>query len=444
MAGEHAAHDEDEEQEFSGANLANDLVEQLERAKDPAEISAVLERSNELPTTNLQEREEDLDVIHTAAEDALQRIRAEDDEKAKPFLRDQLEQVADAHNQTPAAGAEKIDKQPTPAKEQNAAREEPKAHQKHEKSYPKEDKPKSEEAKEEPKAAEEPKKPQSAEDLDRESRGESDTYVMDKTQGHVEALVQAEFMRRIAGAEGNYNLQAKLREDMPKAMAEVGKAQLDIATDAINATNLSLGEADMRKGSISTVGPDDPDLEDKARNRRIALDAVPTPFLERKTGGANWLKQATHVFSKDRAKYRSTPKVAESYFRVPGRNNVMVVERHIDKTGELLSQSIITTNNDIRERRSWLRNIDGTRILKGELPPNETMKSIRAVGAADEATLRSGDWRGDLRYKKRKGAINGLDGVYARYGATDEDLAKFKQGSRKRGGFLFWLSGGRT
>jgi|GEM_PF-3871887 len=174
-------------------------------------------------------------------------------------------------------------------------------------------------------------------------------------------------------------------------------------------------------------------LEDKALARREVLGLEPVPFLEIKTGG---------LFHR---KNKRGPKVIESYFKVPGLENVVVVERRLRNNGELLSQNTYTTKEPIRKRRTfWSVTGLGEKAI---LPPIEMRGVIREQRVADRDELTQ-DKDGLFMGRRPREYVSGFrtktrfQGLYGSgYGATPRQQNKF-DGSAKRGGFWFGLFGG--
>jgi hypothetical protein len=173
-------------------------------------------------------------------------------------------------------------------------------------------------------------------------------------------------------------------------------------------------------------------LEDKALARREVLGLEPVPFLELKTGGLD-------LNSKVRG-----PKVIESYFKAPGLENVVVVERRLRENGELVSQTTYTTKEPIRRRRT-LRSVTGLGD-RATLPPLEMHDAVYEQRVTDTEDLTQGK-DGLFKGRRVREYFSGartprFTGLYgSSYGANPREQNKLNS-SNKRGGFWFGLFGG--
>ncbi len=137
------------------------------------------------------------------------------------------------------------------------------------------------------------------------------------------------------------------------------------------------------------------------------------------------------------------------YYRNPGDNNMMMVERRDRRTGELISQSVLTNHDHVRRR--------GAMGNERFLPPRGSRRQLQASLDQDITTLRE---RAGGRYGTRLSELFGgfgmgaaIDGgawirsneptIYERYGATTDQVNTRRYGARRQGGLLYWLSGGR-
>ncbi len=258
--------------------------------------------------------------------------------------------------------------------------------------------------------------------------------------------VYQEYQRRIDSTTDEVERKALMgARDMEfgaeqDSQAEAAKERVKIVADSMIFAREARGAAS--KHEVTNKEPivlGTPQAEEKAlaRHQALGLDAV--PFHEDKHGGL-------FHFKKNRG-----PKVVEAYFRVPGNDNLVVVERRKRSNGELISQNTTTTEKPIRKRGG------------AELPPRELRGVLDGIRVKDNAELQSratgplsrflggssspGDFVnvGWGSGKEIDGGANNSGGIYGdKYKATRDQMNKYKYGGKKRrGGFWFWASGGR-
>ena len=180
--------------------------------------------------------------------------------------------------------------------------------------------------------------------------------------------------------------------------------------------------------------------EAKAAALRQELKLEPMPFLESRSGGL------LHWSGRKRG-----PKVIESYFKQEGptaNGHLMVVERRMRRTGELISQTTMTTEQPLRRRVPLIAR---ERVI---LPPGESNDVVQSVRASDNAVARRkahfSDYFSGFRVNA---AFDGDNGVYARNlpeahtdaerTANQQYLDNHRARKLRRGGITYWLSGNR-
>lgn len=289
-------------------------------------------------------------------------------------------------------------------------------------------------------------KPSKTQDGGQQTR-EEEAHRSHRIHQHYQKLIDGETNaeRRALLVEARDQTIAAERQRTEEQNREQVIAQTETFTDAlVTAREVQLKEQN-RESWVDTITIAEPNeksggienftnIEDWAMARRSALGAEAAPFLEVRQGG---------VF---RRADRQGPRVVESYFRVEGSDNTVLLERRNRRTGELLSQTVMVSREPIQRR--------GEAFIYGELPSRELRGLIEAVRSVDQDNLRqrSGNrWGGhSLRdfvgRPFRTGELfDGDEGIYAkRYGATPEQLQRLKVNSKRRGGFWYWLSGGRV
>jgi hypothetical protein len=274
-----------------------------------------------------------------------------------------------------------------------------------------------------------------------------------RNTAHDEAIEEAKAGRdsHVAGVEAVRERYQKIIDTTPDAnmklalgkerdAAMLAEQQRWEATTKETAAKVSefLTNATEHKPDHKRIDFKDTLLDEKAMALRTSLGLVETPFLEEKHGGL------LHWRRKNRG-----PKTVESYFRVPGNENVMVLERRNRRSGELISQTIISTEKPIRKRG------------RGEVPPSEVRAIRNGIREEDRTAQIAGkgkvsSWLGGSLNpadfvnvglgsgKKIDGGIDNQGGVYAeKYGADARKMSQFKYNSKRRGGFLYWVSNGR-
>ena len=211
------------------------------------------------------------------------------------------------------------------------------------------------------------------------------------------------------------------------------KQMLDIRFAEMPKTAEFKDKAGRHEAYHETISMADPKAEAKAMERRTQLGLEPVPFLETRSGGLLHRK-------KNRG-----PKVVESYFRVAGQENLVVVERRKRRSGDLVSQTILTTEQPIRHRGDI------------ELPPKEVMKTMVDVRAHDHEQMAASannsarDYVSGFRLGEK---FDGSSGVYAGYEssaplpggtstASRRGAWRSKGPLQRRGGWLFWMRGDR-
>jgi hypothetical protein len=178
-----------------------------------------------------------------------------------------------------------------------------------------------------------------------------------------------------------------------------------------------------------TVGPGY--LEDMALIRASALGAGDV-ILEDKAGGRwHWSKE------------RRGPKVIVTYRSSSIGPNVIIAEQRLRSNGKLLSQTVSTSDQDIRHRKQWFNRWSKTVLL----PPKDVVAKVREQHQADKALLYGDDgekaskfwantfkreyWSG-FGTRRFRGSVYG--GLYGRSGWEDRV---------NRGNLVFRLFGGR-
>ncbi|MBW4062209.1 hypothetical protein HJC99_06590 [Candidatus Saccharibacteria bacterium] len=253
--------------------------------------------------------------------------------------------------------------------------------------------------------------------------------------GSADALkVGAEYDARIA-AETNPVLINELKTAREKAMADTreaalakNKAEVALKMEAL-AVGTQMRDAIAKKEvAINALVMSDDNAEAKAKARHDELHMSAMPFLEKRTGG---------LFGRNRG-----PKVVERYYRDPTNDNLVMVERRRRKTGEFISQTLITTERPLRMRQTMADNIT--------IAPREISKAMKDIRQADRSHM-IGAGMGGLR--DRISPTPGLgsaftgDGTGRKPVGADQvygaDATKMKKRGAisKRGGFLFWLTG---
>jgi hypothetical protein len=210
-------------------------------------------------------------------------------------------------------------------------------------------------------------------------------------------------------------------------MAELTKRSRDITADTVRTISDVINKS-THPSEVSSMRLDQTDasLEAKAASRRAALAVEPVPFLEVKSGGL------IHLDKKKRG-----AKVLESYYGVPGLDNVVMLERRKRSNGELISQTLVMSPDDLRHRGQVIT-----------LPPRTIASEVDAARSSDAPQLegRTG-WRDYISGYNTPQAFDGPQGVYARNGATTEQrnqLRLRRQTQRlRRGGLLYRYSRGR-
>ncbi len=197
---------------------------------------------------------------------------------------------------------------------------------------------------------------------DRETLRESKLW--DKYQGQLDTLRQAQERSSDAGVRQQLNVQiAALTEERNTAVNEEAVKQKAISEAAAITARKALSNAGDKSLDAVSTRFTDVDLADKAIATRAALGTGAAPFLKVNRGGL------LH-FKKNRG-----PKVVEAYYNVPGSDNLVVVERTNRRTGELLSQSAVSTKRPIRQR-------GGVR-----LPSRELDRKMGTIRQADTKAL---------------------------------------------------------
>jgi hypothetical protein len=242
-----------------------------------------------------------------------------------------------------------------------------------------------------------------------------------------QARAQAEVYERMApliAAEPDMVRRQELERQRDAAIREVKDLLVRNGAEDAKATVSALEAASHHEASRATITFADKRAEERAQLRHGRLGLEPMPFLEVKSGGL------MHLSEKKRG-----PKVLESYFRVPGNDHLLMVERRKRRSGDLVSQTIVTTERPLRE------------TSRGHyLPPHEVRGVVADVREHDRKALTGkssgyttsvGDYFGS---GSGSGAFYDDGGVYARYGASRAERSRYR---RRRGGFFFWLSGER-
>lgn len=241
------------------------------------------------------------------------------------------------------------------------------------------------------------------------------------------------------------NMRSQLREAQKRAMeaehsrhvamdAERG-SMLAGAMDLSNTAFAASREGRATKDRLSFT---DPRAEEQVTMRRQQLGVEVNPFVEVKNGGF------FHWDKKNRG-----PRVIERYYRSadPNNNNMVVLERRRRRGGELVSQTVFTTERPIRQRRGH------------ELPPREVRAQVDQIRIQDSQGM-----RGDKSYLIRErpgdyiGVGRGEDAISTRYtaeaprdpravparpgGPVGPDPRYTREPSNRRGGFWYrWFRG---
>ncbi|MDB5178068.1 MAG: hypothetical protein JWN01_11 [Patescibacteria group bacterium] len=188
-----------------------------------------------------------------------------------------------------------------------------------------------------------------------------------------------------------------------------------------------LKNAEDHKASRNTITVEDDNVEGWAAGRRKQLGLEPEPFFEENKGGLLQLGLRDNG-----------PRTVLSYFGVPDNRHVMVVEDR-RRDGTLLSQTVITTREGIRDVRGGRK-----------VPPKEARDVAKEIwqqdkqGTVDRGDVKFRDWAGVGLGVAGK-AIDGPDGVYARYAhqvGKDYNTAAYRRKSR-RGSIVSRITGGR-
>jgi hypothetical protein len=283
-------------------------------------------------------------------------------------------------------------------------------------------------------------------------RQESEAQIADRVRQFQEQINVAErtnpnLARELRAARNEH--VDELREKGDEAVkaetarqAEITKATAKAISEAIIATgNNELSNHSLR---FPTEALNDPearhDYENRALLRRQSLGVEPVPFLERRRGGFLRFRQG------DRG-----PRMLESYYRVPGQDHMVVVERRNRRTGDLINQQILTSRESVRPNG-----------VVDALPPRDITEMVDAERSADMVRLNTSPSRSRwTRLREAVGgpgvgeAFNGPNSVYSRYVDTSGDAAtvdrnrdalnRWSRYGKRRGGFLYWmgLRGGR-
>jgi hypothetical protein len=209
--------------------------------------------------------------------------------------------------------------------------------------------------------------------------------------------------------------QGEVNKQAAKRRAEAINEDKDAVSTAINSSS-------DRKSWHSRIDVSSSHLQERALARREKLGFGALPFRAKTKGG-----------------------VVEAYFRTPGNEHLILFERYDTRTGDLLSQTVITTKEPIR------RGIRG-----GQFPPREVEPLTLEARQGDNGPLDAKRGRGlgrlagvagDARRKffggpswmTKNDPIDGENGVYAKYGATKDQLTDFR--AQRNGSFLYWIRG---
>jgi hypothetical protein len=182
------------------------------------------------------------------------------------------------------------------------------------------------------------------------------------------------------------------------------------------------------KHEASAVTSRDQEAMDEMRKM---VDAHPIPSMEVKVGGGS-----------------NGPKMVEAWFAVNGNKHMWVVERYNRATGERVSQTVVSTEKESKQRKN-----------KVSKPPAEAVDQMAAVRGEDRAMqIARPDTKSDgaagIRERYRLGwdmgnAIDGDQGVYAKYLAqeglspaqakTELNQLKMSGNIDRSGSWMYWL-----
>lgn len=206
------------------------------------------------------------------------------------------------------------------------------------------------------------------------------------------------------------------RENNPTVKRELER-QAKEYVDAIKALNLDQRSAQLvgevkqattrREFSEHQVSREDPLAEVQAAANRDRLQANVRAFPDRHVGGW-WHRKAGRG-----------PRITESFFTSPGNHRLIVAERRADKTGELISQTVFTLEDETKD------------LGRGRLaPPRGFNVHMEKVRAHDKS---ASGYRPTVMDYWPGGA--GWSGWRSEQGGT----LIGRKPKEQRGGFWFWL-----
>ncbi|HSX00676.1 MAG TPA: hypothetical protein VLF67_00400, partial [Candidatus Saccharimonas sp.] len=289
-------------------------------------------------------------------------------------------------------------------------------------------------------------------------------FVRDRNRAHQMALESDAGARALLALDTSYDralrtepdemVRSNLRQLQTEARAAVRQRHIQAAQEQARQIAETIAQASeaafeaqdhARRGerwthSVTSLSPR---AEQEAAVLRSTLGLEPLPFLEEKQGGL------LHILAKNRG-----PKVIESYFRVPGQDHMMVLERRLRNGGALLSQTVVTTERPLRERMVGMPGIRERELTY--LPPRGTSATIEQIRAQDRTNL-SPRTSGRKPRVRLRNYVSGpftpglIEGIYTDYGRAagvprnrlDGQLNTLRYGAGRRGGFWYWLTGGR-
>jgi Asp-tRNA(Asn)/Glu-tRNA(Gln) amidotransferase C subunit len=200
----------------------------------------------------------------------------------------------------------------------------------------------------------------------------------DKETAHGEAIAQAQNMdqnifqqsevhrmyQEQIDAEPEVEAKKLLAEARDVAVQEEKTRQVGLTKEHVDNVIYSMKSVTMMQGHAAAGENRKLTVRnaEQAHEIRRMLDANPFPSMEVKVGG---------YFDKNKG-----PKMLESWFAVPGNDRLWLVERYNRKTGELISQTTISTEEGSERTRK-----------NKAIPPRSALEHFAEVRPQDKAEM---------------------------------------------------------